>query len=131
MSKPNKSQNRRHFIPERMLAAGMKKTNKKTGEIEPVAAKLVTAMNADPSQTIIDKSQVHRWLKGQTPQYHMQVRIAVALGLFDKDGQPDTDALFMHPELEWVARRLAAHTPKQVETFKKIVDVALPEPTDG
>lgn len=106
---------RKHFLPEWLEVRRM----------EPM--EFLAALNEDPELPAIDKSQVYRWIKGQTPQRVMLPRIARVLSILAIDtDEPDPYGIFRDPDLDWIARRLRGQDRDDVERIKAMIDLAVP-----
>lgn len=86
--------------------------------------------DADTSLPPVDKSQVYRWLKGQMPQPHMQIRVAGALQIFDLEtGDPDPEGILRHPDQDWFARMTKDRSDDEIKRLKQMVELAFPPKT--
>lgn len=114
-----KEPHRRHYINEWL----------EVREMDPMD--LLHKLNeGDTSLPAVDKSQVYRWLKGQLPQKHMQIRIAGALEIVDVEtGEPDPDGLFRHPDLDWFAQKVRDRSKDELRRLRQLVDLAFPSKT--
>lgn len=111
---------RRHYLGEWMEERGM----------DPM--EFLDAINegAGMEVSIIDKSQVYRWLKGQLPQKKTQMRIAAALGLLDiETNAPDPEMLLAHPAQIWIAGKLKGRSRDEINRVKQAVEAVLPTRT--
>jgi predicted XRE-type DNA-binding protein len=67
-----------------------------------------------------DKSLVSRWFSGSTPSVHWQERLAA---LFHLD---TPDALFRHPDEDWMARFLRGRTRDEIDRIRQVLEVTFP-----
>lgn len=66
-----------------------------------------------------DKSLVSRWFAGTTPNVDYQERLAA---LF----QTDPEALFRHPDDDWITKFFADREREEVERIKSTLETAFP-----
>ena len=66
-----------------------------------------------------DKSVVSRWFSGTTPGEDYQERLAA---LFDCD----REALFRHPDDDWLAKFFADRSRDEIERMKRTLEAAFP-----
>ena len=67
-----------------------------------------------------DKSVVSRWFNGTTPGVEWQTKLAA---LFQLD---DPEALFRHPDEDWISRFFANRKREEVEKMKQMLELAFP-----
>lgn len=67
-----------------------------------------------------DKSVVSRWFNGTTPGLEWQEKLRQ---LFQLD---DAEALFRHPDQDWVARFFADRKREEVERMKQMLELTFP-----
>lgn len=79
------------------------------------AVELAKALDAD-------KSLVSRWYSGSTPNEEHQERLAE---LF----QCDREAIFRHPDDDWLAKFFRDKTDDEIERVKKVLEAAFPKKT--
>lgn len=97
-----KQPNRPHYIPE---WAAKKDLHSQ--------AEFVAALGAD-------KSVVSRWYSGATPSLEWQAKL---VAFFELD---DREALFRHPDDDWIARFLRGRTEDERKRMKKMLEAAFP-----
>jgi hypothetical protein len=68
-----------------------------------------------------DKSLVSRWFSGSTPSVHWQERLAA---LFHLDSP---DALFRHPDEDWMARFLRGRSREEMDRIRQVLEVTFPK----
>lgn len=66
-----------------------------------------------------DKSVVSRWFNGSTPGLDWQEKLA---GLFNCD----PEALFRHPDDDWIAKFFRDRSRDELERMKKALEAAFP-----
>lgn len=75
-----------------------------------------------------DKSVVSRWFNGTTPGLDWQERLAALFHC-------EPEALFRHPDDDWVARFFRNRSRDELERMKKLLEAAFPRSsgtgTDG
>jgi transcriptional regulator with XRE-family HTH domain len=71
-----------------------------------------------------DKSVVSRWFSGTSPSLDWQERLAALFHV-------EREALFRHPDEDWLARKLRRHTKEERERIIKMVEAAFPDPKTG
>jgi len=71
-----------------------------------------------------DKSVVSRWYNGSSPSSEWQEKLAA---LF----QCDVEAIFRHPDDDWMARFLRGRTRDEVERMKAMLEAAFPRRPDN
>lgn len=69
-----------------------------------------------------DKSVVSRWYNGSTPSLDWQEKLAA---LF----QIDREALFRHPDDDWIARFFRNRSQEERERMKRMLEAAFPPRT--
>lgn len=99
-----KQPRRPHFIPE------WAETRRYETQIE-----LANALEAD-------KSVISRWYNGATPSLDWQEKLAA---LF----QIDREALFRHPDDDWIARFFRGRSQDERDRMKKMLEAAFPPKT--
>lgn len=99
-SMPQKQVSRPHFIPDWAERRGMKQVD--------IA-----------NETGADKSVVSRWFAGATPSEHWQIVLA---GLFSIE----RDALFRHPDEDWLARFMRGRSDDEVKRIKDMLEAGFP-----
>lgn len=108
---------RRHFLGEWLEAR----------ELTPPA--LLELLN-DPDRANeygeVDKSQVYRWLKGQLPQPHMQIRLAAVLGF-----EGDPGKLLRPPEVDWMNDFFQDKSREERARIKMMLEAAFPTQKSG
>lgn len=113
MKKPTLNGNqlsiRRHFLAEWLGAKGLK------------PADFLRLLNADPTLPEINKTQVYRWIEGQTPQPAMQKRIAATLKI-------EPGALMRNPDAEWLADFFEGRTDEERARIKQVLELSWPKP---
>lgn len=67
-----------------------------------------------------DKSLVSRWFSGSTPGVDWQERLA---GLFSCD----PDALFRHPNDDWIKRFFEGRSEDEIEHIRKSLEITFPK----
>ena len=67
-----------------------------------------------------DKSLVSRWFSGSTPQEPWQEKLAA---LF----HTEPNALFRHPDEDWIASFFAGREREEVERIKKMLEAGYPK----
>lgn len=67
-----------------------------------------------------DKSLISRWFAGTTPNVEYQERLAA---LF----QTDPEALFRHPDDDWITKFFADRERDEVERIKSTLETAFPK----
>jgi transcriptional regulator with XRE-family HTH domain len=97
----NKQPRRPHFIPEWAQEKGVSQKD------------LALAIGADPSN-------VSRWFSGTCPSQDWQIRLAVFFNV-------EIDALFRHPDEEWLINFLRGRKKVDVERIKQTMEVAFPK----
>ena len=102
----SKQPRRPHYVVEWAKRRGFKK-----------AVDLAKEINAD-------KSVVSRWYNGATPGKEYQDRLAAAFGI-------EPDALFRHPDDDWIARFLAGRDEEEIERIKATLESAFPRRMTG
>ena len=70
-----------------------------------------------------DKGIVSRWYDGATPGREWQTKLAALL----TDG--DEEALFRHPDDDWMARFLRGRKRGEIEKIKQTLEIAFPRRT--
>ncbi|MCE7026399.1 helix-turn-helix domain-containing protein [Jiella sp. CBK1P-4] len=95
-----KQPRRPHHIPDWAEARGM------------TQADLARELDAD-------KSVVSRWYKGSTPSEDYQNRLAALFNC-------DRDALFRHPDDDWMAKFFADRSRDEIERMKRTLEAAFP-----
>ena len=98
----SKQPSRPHFIPEWAERRGFD-----------TQAKLINALDAD-------KSVVSRWYNGSSPSREWQDKLA---DLF----QCEPEALFRHPDDDWMARFLRKRSDEEIKRVKQILRAAFPD----
>jgi transcriptional regulator with XRE-family HTH domain len=68
-----------------------------------------------------DKSLISRWYHGSTPGTEWQAKLAA---LFECD----EEALFRHPDDDWMARFFRNRKREEIERIKRMLEAAFPEP---
>jgi hypothetical protein len=67
-----------------------------------------------------DKSLVSRWFNGATPSKPWQTRLAALFGCEDEE------AIFRHPDDDWLARFLRGRPADEIERIKSTLETAFP-----
>lgn len=70
----------------------------------------------------VDKSLVSRWYRGATPNEQWQEKLAA---LF----QISEEALFRHPDDDWVTKFFANRSQEEIERIKATLETAFPRKT--
>jgi hypothetical protein len=98
----DKTSRRKHYVPE-------------WAEVRQLTqADIVKATGAD-------KGTVSRWFSGNTPQDHYLDALAGCLSLDDRE------ALFRHPDDDWMARFLRGRSAEERERIKTLLEMAFPK----
>lgn len=97
----SKQPRRPHFIQDWAIHRGFKK-----------AVDLANALD-------VDKSLVSRWFNGSTPDEKHQERLAALLHC-------DRQALFRHPDDDWMSRFFKDRTEEEVQRIKTMLEAAFP-----
>ena len=97
---PSKQPRRPHFIPE---WAGLRQLTQ---------ADLARELGAD-------KSLVSRWFSGSSPGKAWQVKLAAMF-------ETEPDALFRHPDDDWLARFFAGRKREEIDRIKATLEAAFP-----
>jgi transcriptional regulator with XRE-family HTH domain len=71
-----------------------------------------------------DKSVISRWYSGTSPSMDWQERLAALFHV-------EREALFRHPDEDWLARKLRRHTKEERERIIKMIEAAFPDPKTG
>jgi len=69
-----------------------------------------------------DKSIVSRWFSGSTPGIDYQARLAALFNC-------EPEALFRHPDDDWLSRFFANRSQDEVERMKQLLELAFPKRT--
>ena len=69
-----------------------------------------------------DKSVVSRWYAGASPGKEWQMKLA---SFFDVD----EEALFRHPDEDWLMRKFKRHSEEERERMRKTIEAAFPDKT--
>lgn len=69
-----------------------------------------------------DKSIVSRWYAGSSPGKEWQARLAAFFGC-------DEEALFRHPDEDWLWRKFKRHNEEERERMRKTIEAAFPDKT--
>lgn len=101
----NRQPRRPHYIPEWAEARGL------------TQADLARELDAD-------KSVISRWFSGTTPSVEWQEKLAALFGVVP-------EALFRHPDDDWIARFLRGRDPEEVDRIKRTLESAFPPPKTG
>lgn len=72
-------------------------------------------------ETGADKATVSRWFSGNTPQDHYLDALVVILAVDDRD------ALFRHPDDDWMARFLRGRSDEEKERIRIMLLAAFPQ----
>lgn len=67
-----------------------------------------------------DKSLVSRWFNGATPSKPWQLKLAALFGCDDEE------AIFRHPDDDWLARFLRGRSTEEIERIKSTLETAFP-----
>jgi hypothetical protein len=70
-------------------------------------------------ETGIDKTTVWRWFAGAVPRHEHLERLVALFAL------EEPNDLFMHPDNDWLARRLRGQPREDVERAKMLLDIML------
>lgn len=97
----SKQPRRPHFIPEWAEKRGLSQ------------AEMARELDAD-------KSVVSRWFSGTTPGVEWQERLAALLT------GDDVEALFRHPDDDWVRKFFANRSLEEIERIKATLEAAFP-----
>jgi len=92
---------RKHYIPEWAEKRGL------------IQADIVRETGAD-------KATVSRWFSGNMPQDHY---LDALVGYLELD---DRDALFRHPDDDWMARFLRGRSDEEKERIRTMLEAAFP-----
>lgn len=95
---------RPHFVPEWAERRGLSQTD------------LAEELDAD-------KSVVSRWFNGTTPGLVYQRKLAA---LFFDD-EEEAEALFRHPDDDWLARFFRGRSKDEIERIKQTLEAAFPK----
>lgn len=76
-------------------------------------------------ETGIDKSQVSRWFDEEKPSTPSAKSLDVLAGYFETE----PEALFRHPDEDWLARFFADRKREEVERIKATLEAAFPKPS--
>lgn len=71
-----------------------------------------------------DKSTVSRWYSGATPGEDWQEKLAAFFEI-------EREALFRHPDDDWIARFFRNRSEDEIERMKKLLESVFPPPRDG
>jgi transcriptional regulator with XRE-family HTH domain len=66
-----------------------------------------------------DKSVVSRWYSGSTPSLEWQEKLALFFEI-------DREALFRHPDDDWIAKFFRGRSEEERERMKKMLEAAFP-----
>jgi transcriptional regulator with XRE-family HTH domain len=75
-------------------------------------AELAAAIN-------VDKSLISRWYKGSSPNEESQEKLAAFFHI-------EREALFRHPDEDWIARFFQGRAQEEVERIKATLEAAFP-----
>ncbi|WP_416349331.1 helix-turn-helix transcriptional regulator [Pararhodobacter sp.] len=76
------------------------------------------------AQLDVDKATVSRWFSGSTPNVESQAKLAALFHI-------EPEALFRHPDDDWLARFLRGRPPEEVERIKSTLEAAFPRKKTG
>jgi transcriptional regulator with XRE-family HTH domain len=102
---PSKQPRRPHFIPDWAEKKGLSQADL-AREIE------------------VDKSLVSRWFSGSTPNEESQEKLAAFFEI-------DREALFRHPDDDWIRRFFEGRARDEIERAKKMLEMAFPRERRG
>jgi transcriptional regulator with XRE-family HTH domain len=68
----------------------------------------------------VDKSLVSRWFSGSTPSEEWQIKLSAFFHV-------DREALFRHPDDDWIARFFRNRSDEEVKRMKAMLEAAFPK----